>query len=146
VTARGPLVSLTLAFLLTGCPPKGTGGTGTATVDSGVPMTGRIKKPAGTATIVPPPPAPAEEGAFKKETLFEVYRAEMLGDKSQQLAVETKYGLVDAQGKEVPERMAAYEDALKKFADAHRDEWSALADEIEAARVTSSASPGVGGK
>jgi hypothetical protein len=120
--------ALLLGFLLlAGCPDsKGTGDA--ADVNSGVPTTGKIpKKPKEAAPV-----EAAKPDAFPHDVLVELYKADQLGDD----AIKRKHGLVGPDSKEIPAKRDAYEAALRRFAEEHPDELSKLADEIEAARVT----------
>ena len=107
---------------------------------SGVPLTGKIPKHGKPAPAVT---APADEGPFTREQILEIYRADVIGPESVRLAVMKKHGLADAAGREVPAKIEAYEAALGKFAEARRDEWSAIVEQVsaDAARVTT-ATPG----
>jgi len=121
-----------LSLLLAGCPDSSPQNPGdAAAVTSGVPSTGKIQKKHDPR----PPSVPdaashgAEpEGPFSHDAIVELYRADQLGD----VAVKKKYGLL-----EVKAKVDAYEAALQRFASEHGDELSRLAEELEAAAVTS---------
>jgi len=134
VRVRRALV-LALA-VLAGCPDSSKTGPDAAPVDSSIPMTGRIqKKPHETKPVEPV----KKEDPFPRERLIELYRADMRGDKS----VQRKYGLIDADGKEVPAKQQEYEAALGRFSDEHADELSEIVNELDAASVTSTGPPDV---
>ena len=130
---------LLVFLLLAGCPDSNKTGGDTAVVDSAVPMSGKIQKKPGTAK---PLEAKKPEDPFPRERLIELYRADMRGD----LSVQKKYGLIDDEGKPVSAKQDEYEQALGRFAEEHKDEFSQLVDELDAARVTSATSPDVGKK
>ncbi|MEZ0229517.1 MAG: hypothetical protein ACAI25_12880 [Planctomycetota bacterium] len=124
-------IALLFALLLTGCPESGKGSGDPASVNSGVPMSGKIQKKPKDPTGTPAEPAKKPD-VFPREVLVELYRAEQLGDKT---AVFKKHGLLDAKGVEVPAKEAEYEAALQRFATESADEWSKLVDEIESAKA-----------
>ncbi len=120
-----------LAFLalLVGCPDSGKGSGDAASLNSGVPMAGKIqKKPKDQKTVEPP----RKDEGMSHDVLVALYKAEQLGDKT----VLVKHGLLDDKGREVPARRDEYEAALKRFAEDHGDELSVIANELEAAKVT----------
>src|SRR5262249_29633914 len=126
----------------TGCPPSKSNDA--APVTSDLPTTGKLAKPPKPkedAPKVAPTPSPAEDAAFPKATLFELYKADVLGSETERHAAWRKLGLEDSQGKPVAARVAAYEAALKKFASERADEWSELTDQVEQARTAKAQAP-----
>ncbi len=130
---------LLVFLLLAGCPDSNKTGGDTAVVDSSVRMSGKIQKKPGTAK---PVEAKKPEDPFPREKLIELYRADMRGD----LSVQKKYGLIDDEGKPVSAKQDEFDQALKRFAEVHADEFTKLVDELEAARVTSASAADVGKK
>ena len=131
-----------LALASAGCPGSSTNGT--APVSSDVPATGKLAKPGKPKTDSPKEsaaPAVVEDADFPRAALFELYKAEMLGDETERHAAFKKFGLEDAQGKPVVARVTAYEAALKKFASERADEWSELLDQVEQARTAKAQAP-----
>jgi hypothetical protein len=123
-----------LLFLVAGCPDSSSQTpVDAASVTSGVPSTGKIVKKHDPKPVAAEPARTEPEGPFSHDAIIELYRADLQGDAS----VKKKHGLLDDQGKVVKEKEEAYEAALQRFASEHGDELSRLADELDAANVTS---------
>lgn len=69
------------------------------------------------------PGDPLEGSLFTKEQLFELYRAEQAGG-AERTKVLHKHRLLDAEGNESPKRVAAYEDALERYASGDPEGWA----------------------
>lgn len=129
-----------IAASASGCPGKTSPGGDTAPVSSDVPASGKLRKPSPAGDSRAPTPAAsgataADDAEFPRATLFDLYRAEILGSDAERHAALRKAGLEDEKGAAVPPRVVAYENALKRFASDHADEWSEFTDQVEQARA-----------
>lgn len=107
-----PLLACACAFLALGCPPSDP------TPDPQPEGPAEVTSQAAEA-----PGDPLEGSLFTKEQLFELYRAEQAGG-AERTKVLHKHRLLDAEGNESPKRVAAYEDALERYASGDPEGWA----------------------
>ena len=79
------------------------------------------------------PSDPLAGSLFTKEQLFEIYGAEQRGG-AERTKVLRKHRLLDAEGAENRKRVAAYEDALKRYASGDPEGWADFVQSLTEAR------------
>lgn len=110
------LLIAVLSLSLLGCPPTpGPGGDGVASPSS--------ESVGGTPT----PTDPLEGSVFSQEELFEIYAAYQAEDGREVLR---KHRLVDAEGKEQPTRVKAFDAALETYAKRDPEGWAAFVESL----------------
>lgn len=79
------------------------------------------------------PSDPLAGSLFTKEQLFEIYGAEQRGG-AERTKVLRKHRLLDAEGEENRKRVAAYEDALKRYASGDPEGWADFVQSLTESR------------
>lgn len=121
VRRRPALLALALAPLL-GCPPDQSG-------QGLAPPGSAATAPTATSQEPAPPADPLQGSVFTREQLFELYRAERMGDPERARVLRLN-GLLDASGQEVPARVRAYEAALQQYATNDPQGWSEFVETL----------------
>ncbi len=110
-----------------GCPaPTGPGTPGTAPVASAA---GGPAAPAGGPASDGPGGDPLAGGVFSRAEVEALFRAERAGGAERDRALRAAR-LVDAQGREVAARVAAYERALETLAREDPEGWAAFVETL----------------
>ncbi len=126
---RAHLLAPTLALTcgLLGCPDPEPPGDGTAPVPSASPA--GEQPPADGADASPQDPLAGS--VFSVADVHAIYAAEQAGE-PRRSEVLREHRLLDAQGREVPARVEAYERALQRLASEDPAGWSAFVERLAA--------------